>query len=123
MSDVHVDKVNSAWPHRFEGSEKFMLYSIQNHLNLGLFNENDELIAWSLMYDNGALGAVQVDENHLRKGYGSLVTKAMSKKIAGEYDLDVIGFIVATNENSLKMFAKLGFKSTTRHKWFVMIKI
>lgn len=121
LNPTNVEKVNSAWPHRFEGSEKFVLYSIVNHLSIGLFDENDELLAWTLMYDSGGLGMVQVVESHQRKGYGSLVSRNLSRKIAEEFDLDVMATIVETNEKSLKMFTKFGFKPTTKHFWIVMI--
>lgn len=121
LTSAHVDKVNSAWPHRYDGSDQMILYSIKYHHSLGLYTELDELIAWCLMYDNGSLAILQVDDNHLRKGYGSLMAKAMSKKIAEEFEIDVTTLIARTNSNSQKMFAKLGFKETAGgHKWFTM---
>ena len=116
----NVVKINSAWPHRYDGSDQFVAYSIKFHLSLGLFDGNGELLAWSLMYDNGSLGVVQVDENHLRKGYGSLIVKGISRKIVAEYELDVTALVVQSNERSLQFFTKLGFKQTGEHTWFGM---
>lgn len=119
LNDSHVAKANSAWPHRYEGSDQFIAYSIRYHLNLGLFNEADELLAWSLRYDNGSIGVLQVDENHLRKGYGSLIAKALSRKIAEEFDCDITALIKYDNVGSISMFSKLGFKAADRYSWFV----
>lgn len=115
---MHADPINSAWPHRYEGSDQFVRYSIKNHLSLGLFDENGDLLASSLMYDSGALGLVQVDKNHLRKGFGSLIVKAMSKKIAEELEIDITATIVESNKISSEMFTKLGFKPIDKHSWF-----
>ncbi|KAG5676071.1 hypothetical protein PVAND_005925 [Polypedilum vanderplanki] len=66
----------------FEQSELFIDYSIKYHISMGLFDSNDNLIAWCLRYDNGSLGVLQVDQKHLRKGFGEIVVRAMIKKIA-----------------------------------------
>lgn len=122
LSQAHVEKVNSMWPHNYEDSDKFILYSIKYHLNVGMFNEKNELIAWSLRYDNGSLAVLQVDNGHLRKGYGSLIAKIMCKKIANEFNIDVTALIQHENVKSLGMFTKLGFKEVGPHTWFVMKK-
>lgn len=70
------------------------------------------------MYDNGSLGVVQVDENHLRKGYGSLIVKGISRKIAEHFSMDITALVVQGNEKSLSLFAKLGFRETGKHTWF-----
>lgn len=117
-----MDKVNSAWPHRYEGSDKFISYSIKFHMSIGLFDDKDELLAWSLRYDNGSLGVLQVDEKHLRKGYGNLIAKALSRRIAVEDDGDVMSLIVNKNVKSIDMFTKIGFEPTGLHTWFVVTR-
>ena len=119
LTTIHVEKINSVWPHRYEGSDQFILYSIEHHLNVGLF-DGTELTAWSIIYDSGSIGVMQVDENHLRKGYGSLIVKAISKQFVEEFDVDVTALIANTNVKSLNMFMKLGFKESGRHSWFVL---
>lgn len=85
-----------------------------------MFGEDNNLIAWCLQYDSGSLGMLQVDKNHLRNGYGILVTKVMCKKIAEDFDSDVLSSIVPGNEKSLNMFTKLGFKIVGPHTWLVV---
>lgn len=58
---------------------------------------------------SGPLGALQVDEDYKRKGYGSLILKLMAIKLA-EIDHDTLGCIVLKNVASHDMFKKNGFK-------------
>jgi predicted GNAT family acetyltransferase len=90
---------------------------IENNTNLGLFNESNELVAWCLKLDFGSLAALQVDEKHLRKGYGEIVTKAISKKIAVECDVDVTCNIIHANFKSKNLFLKLGFEELDNNFW------
>lgn len=120
LSENNVEKINAAWPHRYEGSEKFISYSINFHMSAGLFDDDGELLAWSLRYDNGAIGVLQVDSKQRRKGYGTVMAKAMAKKIAEESDMDVTAQIHHLNETSISMFKKIGFKELTPHTWFVL---
>lgn len=120
LNECHVEKINSLWPHRYPGSETFVSYSIKNHLSLGLFNDGGELLAWCLRYPTGGLGILQVDEKHLRKGFGGLITKSMARKIIEEYDIEVTALIAKTNVKSLNMFTSLGFKAIDRHSWLVL---
>jgi GNAT superfamily N-acetyltransferase len=120
LTEDHICQINSLWHHRFDGSDKFISYTIKNHKNAGLFNYHKELVAWCLRYDNGSLGILQVAENHRRKGYGSLVTKFLSKKIAKEEKSAVISLIVPGNVKSEKMFEKLGFKNLGQHSSLIV---
>lgn len=52
---------------------------------------------------------LQTIESAKRNGYGALVMKAFSKKLAEEDNLDVIGYIVGENEPSKKLFESIGF--------------
>lgn len=64
----------------------------------------------------GLLLALQTDENHLGHGYGSLVARAMSKKIA-EMGHDVYAGVFEVNTPSRALFTKLGFKVTGQFHW------
>lgn len=120
LSESHVELVNSLWAHRYNESEKFISYTIKYHVNVGIFNENDELVAWCLRYDNGSLGMLQVIKSERGKGYGTLISKFMCKKIAEEFKSDVISEIVPGNLISENMFAEIGFKKTDLHAGFEM---
>lgn len=120
LSEQNVEKINAAWPHRYDGSDKFISYSINFHLSAGLFDDTGELLAWCLRYDNGSIAVLGVDPHHLRKGYGSLMAKTMSMKIAEVSNSVVTALIQHQNEKSLSMFRKLGFREAGPYTWFVL---
>lgn len=95
---------------------------IEFYPNVGLFNETGELVAWCLSLSFGSLATLQVDENHKRKGYGELVTKAISKKIAEELDVDITANVVLANFKSLNLFKKLGFSEIDKNFWITVKK-
>lgn len=122
LKEEHVEKINSLWPHRFEGSESFILFTIKYHLNVGLFDDKDNLVAWCLRYCNGALAILQTDSKYSRRGFGSLIVKYLSKKIADECKCDNIATIVHENEKSINLFSKLGFRKLGSHTWYNLTK-
>lgn len=89
---------------------------------MGLFDDKGELVAWCLQLDSCSLSTLQVDEKHLRKGYGEIVAKAICKKIGEESELDVSSNIVHTNVKSLNLFTKLGFKEIDKNYWIGLKK-
>lgn len=109
--------MNSVWPHAHEGSQQFLELLIEINPSVGLYSENGELVAWSVGLEVAALGALQVDVNFLRKGFGSIVAKGLSKKIAIERDYDITAHIILNNTNSLSMFQKIGFKEIENNYW------
>lgn len=112
-----ADKVNSIWPHASPGSEKFFAYIIEHNPNVGVYNEKDELLAWCLFHDFGCFLALQTDPNHLRKGYGELAAKALSKKIAEDLKLDCVANVFLSNEKSINLFTKIGFQMIGTNSW------
>lgn len=64
----------------------------------------------------GLLGALQTDEKYLGHGYGTLVAKVVSKKIA-ELGHDIYAGILEKNHPSRHLFVKLGFKSVGEVHW------
>lgn len=110
--------MNSVWPHRSPGSEKYLAKLIEVNGGIGLMcKENNELCAWVLKNYFGGLGILQVAEKYKRKGYGSLVAKIFSRKLAEEDGFDITGFIVRTNFASQNMFTKLGFEKIIPVTW------
>lgn len=58
---------------------------------------------------NGLISALQTDQNHYGHGYGLLVTKAISKKIA-EMGTNPCSTVYEWNTPSRRIFEKLGYK-------------
>jgi ribosomal protein S18 acetylase RimI-like enzyme len=118
LSVDNTDKINSVWPHASPGSEKFIAYCIENNVNVGLYDKNtNELLAWCLAHDFTSLLALQVDENHYRKGYGEIIVRAITKKIAQTLNIDVMTNIVHANFKSMSLFEKLNFTKIDKNWW------
>lgn len=100
----------------------YVEYLIDHCSTKGLFNENRELVAWCLSMPTGSLAILQVDEKHQRKGFGEIVTKAITKKIASESENDITANIVFDNFKSSNLFTKLGFKDIDKNFWIGVIK-
>lgn len=123
LSPNDAEKVNSVWPHASPGSIEFMRYVITHNESMGVYEQSTgELSAWCLTHDYYCLLALQVDENHLRKGYGNIVTKAMTKKLAEQFNVDVITNIIHTNFKSRGLFQKIGFKDIDTNSWIGLIE-
>lgn len=69
----------------------------------------------------GLLGGLKTDEQYYGHGYGSLVTRALSRKIA-ELGDDVYSAIYLDNIPSHSLFKKLGFKPVGK-VYFIQTKI
>ncbi|XP_019559658.3 uncharacterized protein LOC109428387 [Aedes albopictus] len=105
----HAVTANEVWPWRHEGSEYFMKRLAAWNTSIGLFNESGEMLAWSFVWPTGAIGPLEVAKNHLRKGYGTIIAKAIAKEVA-KVGMNCYGTIVSGNDASEAMFSKLGFK-------------
>lgn len=67
-------------------------------------------------YSTGLLCALQTDRNYYRSGYGLLVVKAISKKIA-EMGHDPYAGINEPNTASRSLFKQLGYTSVGKVYW------
>lgn len=105
----HARIANNVWPWRHEGSEYFLKRIAAWNTSIGLFNESGEMLAWSFVWPTGAIGPLEVAKDHFRKGYGTLITKAIAREVA-KVGLNCYGTVVSTNAPSIAMFNKLGFQ-------------
>lgn len=62
------------------------------------------------------MGALQVRSTHLRRGFGSLVTREISRRIAA-LGQDVMALVGPKNAASCGMFDKLGFRVIDQCYW------
>ncbi|XP_070505358.1 uncharacterized protein [Chironomus tepperi] len=121
LTDSDIEKINSVWPNRYTGSEDFLSYCISQNFSIGLYDQSSgELVAWCLENDVNSLFVLQVDDNHLRKGYASIVVKALSKLIAEERGLDINANIMCSNVKSTELFKKLSFKVIDKNSIFIV---
>lgn len=64
----------------------------------------------------GLLLDLQTDKDHYGYGYGSLVTRMLSKQIA-DLGHDIFAGIFEVNTASRALFSKLGFKVIAKVNW------
>lgn len=62
------------------------------------------------------LGAIQVDSKHRGKGYGTIVCRAVTKKLA-ELGEDAFACVSENNIQSNRMFSSAGFMVVDRAYW------
>ncbi len=89
---------------------------IQNDISVGIF-EDDKLVAWGLIQDDGAMGFLHVLHEIRRKGYGYQVTLALINEIRQAGKLP-FACIVQDNVKSINLVKKLGFKEDKKKHWF-----
>lgn len=65
---------------------------------------------------------MQTDKDHYGLGYGSLVTKAISKGVA-ETGCDVYVATRETNKVAQHLYEKLGFENTKSMKYWLCTKV
>ncbi|XP_034474711.1 uncharacterized protein LOC117781934 [Drosophila innubila] len=112
-----ADLVNEEWPNRHVGSLFFIQRQIRMCPSVGLYStETKQLLAWCIRLQGGYLGALQVRSSHKRRGFGSLVTKEITRRI-GCLGQDVMALVGTENEASSAMFDKLGFKVIDQCNW------
>ncbi|KAH8244565.1 hypothetical protein KR038_002427 [Drosophila bunnanda] len=109
--------VNEEWPNHHLGSLYFIERQIRLCVSVGLYNvKTQELVAWCIRLQGGYLGALQVKESHKRRGFGSLVTREISYRLAAQGH-DVMALVGPTNAPSAGMFRKLGFQVIDQCLW------
>ncbi|XP_050078276.1 uncharacterized protein LOC126565171 [Anopheles maculipalpis] len=110
-------KANDLWPNRHQGSLFFLQRLAAWNANAGLYEcSTGKLVAWCFRLQAGPLGALQVDTEYLRRGFGSVVAIATAKKIAA-LGHDCFGLVNVANEPSKRMFEKIGFKQDGKAYW------
>lgn len=107
----------------FENSEykdfiniEYIQSRIQNDVSVGIY-ENEQLVAWGLIQDDGAMGFLHVLDNYRRKGYGYQITLALIEKVREKGKLP-FACIVQDNVKSINLVKKLGFIEDKKVYWF-----
>lgn len=116
LTQEHAEMVNELWPNRHHGSLFFIKRLIDWNPNVGAYTEDGQLIAWCLRLQAGPLGALQTDNAFKNRGIGSLVVKDITKQLAN-MNMDTCAFVNTTNEASVKLFEKVGFKVVDNGYW------
>ncbi|MCW8810227.1 MAG: GNAT family N-acetyltransferase [Ignavibacteriaceae bacterium] len=79
--------------------------------------ENNKLVSWAITQDDGAIGFLHTLDEYRRKGYGYKVTLSMINQIRKSSGLPFAN-VKASNEKSINLLQKLGFKESKKIHWF-----
>jgi GNAT superfamily N-acetyltransferase len=102
--------VNSKWPYRSTKS----LLKIRKQLQLdpkcclGIENQENDVIACIMRYQNGALGMLHVDDEYRRCGLGSRLLREATH-ILEEESLPCFAYILDNNSASETLFTREGW--------------
>jgi GNAT superfamily N-acetyltransferase len=100
-------------------SVKYLTDRIENSISAAIY-ENDELAAWGLTHDDGALGSIHVLEKYRNKGFGKEIVISLAKQYR---QMKKIPFAQIERKNtvSINLFRKLGFIKD-RNTWWLKLK-
>ena len=79
--------------------------------------EKDQLVAWALTQDDGAIGFLHVLESYRKKGYGYQITLGLSEQVRSQGKRPFL-YIKKENTRSIKLVRKLGFIEQKQIHWF-----
>ncbi|XP_022232647.2 uncharacterized protein LOC111081037 [Drosophila obscura] len=117
--DAHV--VDAAWEWSQPGSLFFIERQIATSTCVGLYREdNQELVAWCIRAQDGFLAALQVKDSHQRRGFGAVVVKEYSRRVA-LLGHDVTAEVCPGNKPSSGLFRKMGFKVIDHCRWLATL--
>ena len=76
----------------------------------GVFlKETDELVSWMTYHPPMSMGKLHTLDNHRKRGYASIVTRYLSKRLA-QSGLIPFVIIMPDNKPSQKLFESVGFR-------------
>ena len=79
--------------------------------------EGNQLVAWAMTQDDGAIGFLHVMDKYRKKGYGRGVTTALIKELRQQGKTPYV-YIENDNQQALRLVSKLGFERDKNIHWF-----
>lgn len=109
LEDSDVKIVEKHWPYTSETNEGY-LRNIISHCPTSCIRrvDSNELVAWGLLYDTNAVGALHVEEGYRRLGLGSALLRNLTQKCENSVHRPY-AYIDTRNSSSIKMFKKRGW--------------
>lgn len=92
LTERHLDAVIKAWPYSEEmdkiaSVEKWFKYTIFNFPTVCIETDDGRPVAWEMQQEYGGLGMLHVEPEYRRNKLGSIVTRALAKKLTKEGQL------------------------------------
>jgi len=110
LEKQHASAVYNYWPYKVFATVEDVMDQIHNFPSAGVFlKENDQLVSWMVYQAPWGMGKLHTLEEHRKKGYASLVTKYMSKRMAQSGYIPSVNIDVG-NAASCAFFESVGFK-------------
>ena len=96
-------------------SPAYIKHRIQQGIGFGIYDGN-ELLAWVLTHDDGAIGFLNVLEKYRRRGFGQVLTTEIIEAVRG---LGQVPFVCIEKDNhkSLSLAKKLGYVPSREIAW------
>lgn len=109
LSVDHIDFIYSIWSHSDIYPKSDLWDTVRLNSGLGVFSRsNGELMAWAMCGSYGGLSTLHVQPEHRRRGFGKLITMAVTKLI-GETNISPHALIGDKNLVSLGLFRSVGY--------------
>ncbi|XP_065083790.1 uncharacterized protein LOC135705865 [Ochlerotatus camptorhynchus] len=105
----HAQIINATWAFRSGASEYAITRCIAWNTNVGLFDEQNELVAWCLLNNLGIICVLYTVEAYRRRGLAEVVLRAMVTKLANQ-GMNSVASVLLSNAPSRALFEKLGFE-------------
>ncbi|KXJ80087.1 hypothetical protein RP20_CCG026855 [Aedes albopictus] len=109
LKSHHVQTINETWPFRSGGSEYALTRCLLWNTNVGLFNDQDEPVAWCLINNLGIICVLYTVERYRRRGLAEVVLRSMVNKLAHR-GMNAVTSVLLENVPSRALFEKLGFE-------------
>ncbi|XP_057372908.1 uncharacterized protein LOC130693732 [Daphnia carinata] len=110
LEPCHAQLVYDHWGYNAHTRVEYIRQEIELLPSAGVFlKENDELVSWMTCHPPNGMSRLHTLEEHRRRGYASLVTQYLSKRVAQSAVVPCVN-IVLGNTASFKFFDSMGFK-------------
>lgn len=110
LEPCHAKIVYDNWPYKAGTTVENISKEIELLPSAGVFlKEGDEPVSWMMCHPPNGMSRLHTLERHRRRGYASLVTQYLTKRVAQSGCVPFVN-IVIDNTASYKFFDSMGFK-------------
>ncbi|KAI9560840.1 hypothetical protein GHT06_011793 [Daphnia sinensis] len=110
LETCHAKIVYDHWPYSACTKVEHICKEIELLPSAGVFlKENDQLVSWMMCHPPNGMSRLHTLEDHRRRGYASLVTRYLTKRVAQSGVVPFVNIVIG-NTASCKFFDSMGFK-------------
>lgn len=123
MKPEEYKYVKKYWEYYSPETDAIVNATLTNNCALGLYHrENDSIVGWAVEQHFGGIGMLHVLEECRNQGYGSILTQGMCHRMM-DRQIDPYAFIHVSNNRSIALFKKVGFKQVCLVHWISTTKL